>query len=106
MSVITDTSGNALTSIPLTLAESSESSVMTVRVPCVAGQFLSAAIDASAKVLARLAGSGGAFVDLAVAPISLTPYAGGTRDFELKVQALAIAGSLVRVALPVRVAYQ
>lgn len=104
MTSITDTNDAALTSVSLVLTESTSSGVLVIRVPCQAGQYLASTVDSLAQVLARRTGSGAAFVDIAVAPILLTPYAGSTVEFDVKVSAQAVTG-LQRVALPVRVTY-
>ncbi|MET0646373.1 MAG: hypothetical protein ABW208_07105 [Pyrinomonadaceae bacterium] len=101
---ITDSAGAAITVLSMSLAAAQESAVLTVRVPCLAGQFLAADSNPSASVLARRTGSGDAFADLAVAPISLTPFDGQTVEFDLKVSASALTG-VRRVAIPVRVTY-
>lgn len=101
---ITDANGAAITVLSMSLASGAESAALVIGVPCLAGQFLAAGGAASAAVLARVQGGGGAFADISAAPISLTPYDGQTVSFELKVQAGDVAG-LKRVAIPVRVTY-
>ncbi len=101
---ITDTSDVVLTHVALSLAAESESQVIVVRVPCVAGMSLAAGEAAAAQVLARRTGSGEAFVDLHDSPILLTPWAGATLEFDLKVAASAVAGRAF-AALPVRVTF-
>lgn len=104
MKQITDTTGAAITVVAMSLIENTESAVLVVRVPCLAGQYLAADGDASAQVLARRTGTLASFLDISSTPISLTPYAGQTVEFDLKVKALAVVG-LKRVAIPVRVTY-
>ena len=102
---VTDTAGNPLTQISLVLPESSESAVIVIRVVGVAGMFLTADATASAQVLARRTGSGAAFADIDAAPISLTPWAGQSVDFDVKISAGAVSGGIVRVGVPVRVTF-
>lgn len=101
---VTDSNGAAVTLLSMSLAENTESSVIVIRVPCLAGQFLAADGEPAAQVLARLTGSGAAFVDISAAPIDLTPHAGQTVEFDLKVAAGAVTG-VNRVAISVRVTY-
>lgn len=102
---ITDTEGVALTVLSMSLAQNSESPVLVIEVPGVAGMSLTADADTAAAVMARRTGSGDAFVDIAAAPILLTPFAGSTIQFDVKVQTAAFAGLIKRVALPVRVKF-
>jgi hypothetical protein len=99
---VTDTNGNPLAYVPLVVEEETESAVLVIRVVCVAGMFLTAAESASARVLVRRTGTSDAFVSIAHAPVDLSPDAGQTVDFDLKVSAGAVAG-FERVALAVRV---
>ena len=102
---ITDTTGQPLLYVNLRLEENTDSLVVVARVPCSAGRYLASEASDSAQVFARRTGSGAAFVDIAADPMSLTPWAGETVEFDFKVQAGSVAG-LARVALPVRVTYQ
>lgn len=104
MKAITDTTGAPITALQMSLAEETESSTFVVRVPCAANQFLRSDENDYAQVLARIAGSSDAFSNLADSPIDLTPYAGLTVEFDLKVAALEVDG-LKRAALSVRVSY-
>lgn len=99
---ITDTDDNPLAYVPIVVEEETESAVLVIRVLCVAGMFLTCAESASAQVLLRRTGTSDAFVDIADAPIDLSPDVGQTVDFDLKVAASAVAG-FERVALSVRV---
>lgn len=101
---ITGATGAAITVLSMSLVEGAESDVILIRVPCLAGQHLAADGNASAQVFARLTGSGGPFLDISAAPIDLTPYAGLTVEFDLKMTAGAVSG-IKRVAIPVRVTY-
>lgn len=101
---ITDSDGAAITVLSMSLSAGAESAALTVRVPCLAGQFLVADGDPAASALARLQGSGDPYADISSSPIDLTPYAGQTVEFDLKVSAGDAAG-VKRVAIPVRVTY-
>jgi hypothetical protein len=102
---ITDTTGNAITVLSMSLAQNSESPVLVIEIPATAGMSLTAGSDPAAQVLARRTGSGDAFVDIAAAPILLTPFAGTVVQFDVKLHAAAFSGLIKRVALPVRVKY-
>ncbi|MGB7925603.1 MAG: hypothetical protein WCF57_20360 [Pyrinomonadaceae bacterium] len=102
---IADTADNPLAYVPLVVEEETESAVLVVRVPCVAGMFLTATASESAQVLVREAAARlteESFVDIATAPIDLSPYAGQTVEFDLKVAVGDVAG-FERIALQVRV---
>jgi len=101
---ITDTGGNPILYVNLSLSENSDSVVVAVLIPAKAGMKLTTDVNASASVMARLTGSGATFVDIAASPIDLTPWAGTTVGFDLKVHSNA-AASLARLAMPVRVAF-
>jgi len=102
--VITDTNGAQITNVSYSLAELSDGPILVVVLSPLANQFLAAALDTRAKVLARRTDSGNAFVDIAASPINLTPWAGQRVSFDVRVQTLAVTG-LERVAIPVRVTY-
>jgi phage terminase large subunit-like protein len=103
---ITDTSGQPLLYVNLSLTELTDSPVVVVLVPCAAGKWLAASpVVAAAYVEARRTSSGDLFQDLSVAPIDLTPWDGQTISFDFKVHANDVSG-LQRVALPVRVTFQ
>jgi hypothetical protein len=103
---ITDTTGQPILYVNLSLTELTDSAVIVAVVPCAAGKWLSAApVVAAAYVEARRTSSGDLFQDLSVAPIDLTPWDGQTISFDFKVHANNVTG-LQRVALPVRVTYQ
>ncbi len=104
MSAITDTNDNPLTHVSLVMNEGGEQ-IVTVRVPCVAGMFLTATENAAAVVSARLTGSGDEFTDISASPISLTEFDGEVVEFDVRVQAGDVDG-LLRVAIPVRVTFQ
>lgn len=99
---ITDTNNQPITALPVSLVEDSDCAIVVIRVPCEANRYLAAVEHGSAQVLARRTGSGDAFVDLADTPISLTPYAGTTVDFDLKIHAGSVSG-VVHTAIPVKV---
>lgn len=101
---ITDTAGVPITYLNFTQVESSDSANFTVRVPCIAGQWLKADDNPDVRILARPAGSMGSFVDLATDPISLDPYAGTNADFELHLHTNAVAG-LVSTAVELRATF-
>lgn len=101
---ITDTNGEPLLYVNLSLTENADSVVIAALVPCKAGKYLASNSDAGAQVLARRTGSGGSFVDIATSPIDLTPYDGETVSFDFKVHSNSVSG-LERVALPVRVTF-
>ena len=102
---VTDTNGVALTVLSMSLAQNNDSSVFVIEVPAVAGMSLTADADPAAQVLARRTGSGAAFADIAASPILLTPFAGTTVQFDVKLHAAAFSGLIKRVAVPVRVKY-
>ena len=102
---VTDTNGVAITVLSMSVQQNSDTSVLVVEVPCTAGMSLTCNGDPSASVLMRRTGSGDAFQDIATSPISLTPYAGTTQSFDLKIHAGAFSGLLKRVSLPVRVKF-
>ena len=104
MQQITDINDVPITYISMSLQELTDSGVFVIKVPCQALSHLSCPGDSSAKVMARLNGTSDAFIDLAVSPIDLNPYAGQTKSFDIKVHANNVAG-LVRVALPVEVVF-
>jgi hypothetical protein len=104
MSTVTDTLGNPLTHVALVLAESTDSDVVVALVPCEAGRFLSATSDGATRVFCRRTGSGDAFVDLSVSPISLTPFDGEVVSFDFKVEAGAVS-SIERDALQVAITF-
>ncbi|MDQ3649703.1 MAG: hypothetical protein M3458_05360 [Acidobacteriota bacterium] len=101
-STFTDTADVPLSSVHLELAESTTSAAFVVRLLCVAGTYLKADVDASAKVLARRNGTADAFVDLSIASINLTPFAGTVQAFDVKVEALNVTSN-VEGAFDVRV---
>jgi hypothetical protein len=105
MNSVLDANGNPLTHVADSLSEN-EVWTFTVSVPCVAGMVLVADVpeDAPATVLARVTGSGDAFVDLAANPITLTEFDGETVDFDIRVEVGDVPG-LARVSLPVRVTF-
>lgn len=96
---ITDLGGIPITYLSFTQEEAEDSAVFSVRVPCVAGQWLKAADNAVVRVFGRPSGSG-SFVDLADDPISLTPYAGTNAAFDLYLHTEAVTG-LVSTAVEV-----
>lgn len=104
MEAFTDADGNTLSHVALVLAPAQASAVVVARVPCEAGRYLAASAGAASRVEARRTGSGDPFVDLAVAPISLTPYAGGLVSFDFRVTALS-PSARVRDALEVRATF-
>jgi hypothetical protein len=99
---ITDRDGQPLLYVNLRLDEGADSVVVTARIPCAAGRFLTAASDTRAAVLTRRTGSGDDFTDIADTPISLTQFDGEAVEFDFKVHTGSVTG-LERVALPVRV---
>ena len=105
MNTIKDATGNTITVLSMSLAQNNDSSVFVIEVPAVAGMSLTADADPAAQVLARRTGSGDAFTDIAASPILLTPFAGITVQFDVKLHAAAFSGLIKRVALPVRVKY-
>jgi hypothetical protein len=100
---ILDTNGNPITALPLSLVENTDSATLVIRVACKANQYLAAEENSAAQVLARRHGTAD-FADLATDPISLTPYAETTVDFDLKIHAGSVTG-IVHAAIPVRVTY-
>ena len=103
MNSILDTNNNPLTHVAASLSENGEWTFV-VRVPCVSGTFLAAAQSEKATVLARLTGSGDPFIDIAATPLSLTPYADTTVNFDIKIVAANVAG-VQHVAIPVKVTF-
>lgn len=89
---ITDFDGVPITYLSFTQVESADGAVFSIRVPCVAGQWLKAEANSDVSIFGRPHGSLGAFVDLAIAPISLDPYAGTKAAFDLYVHTNAVAG--------------
>jgi hypothetical protein len=104
MSVITDLADVPITYITMSLQELTDSAVFVIKVPCQANSHLRCPGDANGKVLMRLNGTSDTFVDIAVSPIDLNPYAGQTKNFDVKVHANDITG-LVHAVLPVEVAF-
>lgn len=105
MSSVLDTNDNPLTHVAVRLAQLGVWT-FTVRVPCVAGMFLTADVpdEALATVLARFTGSGDPFADIAGAPLTLTEFDAQTVEIDIRVQAGDVDG-LARIALPVRVTF-
>lgn len=103
--IMTDTAGQELTYVSVELPESSDSAVLTVRVPCVTGMSLAADDDPDVRVLGREAGSGDPFQDLSASPIDLTPYAGTDQDFEVKLHANVVSSGVLTKAVGVRATY-
>jgi hypothetical protein len=101
---ITDTSNVPISYLRFSQAESTDSSVFVVRVPCASGQWLKAADNANVRVVGRLHGTADPFVDLADDPISLDPYAGTNTDFDLKLHTNAVAG-LVSTSVELRATF-
>lgn len=84
--------------------ESSDSSVLIIRIPCEAGTFLTANDVPEARILVRENGTSDAFQDVATVPLDLDPYAGSSQDFDMKVHTGAVVG-IVPVAVNIRVTY-
>jgi len=101
---ILDSNDVPISQISLQQAESSDSQVIIIRVPCAAGKFLTADILAEVQVLVRETGTVDAFVDIGVSPLDLAPYDGTNQDFDMKVHTGAVAG-MVSVAAGVRVTH-
>ena len=89
---ITDLDGVPITYLGFTLEESVDGEVFTIRVPCGAGQWLKAEENVDVSIFARPLGTMDAFVDLAIDPISLGPYAGTNAAFDLYLHTNAVAG--------------
>lgn len=105
MNSVFDTSDNPLTHVAINLSENGVRT-FAVRVPCIAGMFLTADVpgDAPATISARITGSGDPFVDIAETPLTLTEFDGETVEIDIRVEAGDVAGR-ARAALPVRVTY-
>lgn len=105
MNSVFDTADNPLTHVAINLSENGVWE-FTVRVPCVAGMFLTADVpeSATATVSARLTGSGEPFIDMGESPLSLTPHADTITSFDIKIVAGDVQG-VQRVAVPVRVTF-
>lgn len=101
MSEITDTNDVPVNYLHFSQAESLDSAVFVLRIPCVAGQWLAADANSDVSIMAREHGTADAYVDLSSSPIDLTPYAGSDQDFDFKVHTNAIAG-LVSTAVNLR----
>lgn len=104
MPSITDIDDVPITYISMSLPELDESDVFVIKVECADGTTLASEVNASAKVLARLNGTADPFVDIADTPIDLSPHAGQTKLFDVKVETLNVVG-LVRAALSVKVIF-
>ncbi|MGA9995628.1 MAG: hypothetical protein WBP93_09450 [Pyrinomonadaceae bacterium] len=102
--MITDTASQQITLINFSLESESESAPFVIRVDARQGFMLKAEDNDDVRVLAREAESEDSFVDIATAPIDLTPWDGEQKDFELKLTTSAV--SLASVAIPVRVTNQ
>lgn len=100
---ILDAGNQPLTYMAMQQAESTDSQVIVIRAPCLAGQFLTADDVTEARVLVRESGVG-SYQDISTTPIDLSPYDGLTQDFELKVHTTSVDG-IVPVAVEVRVTY-
>lgn len=101
---ILDTTNQPITYISLQQAENSDGAIIVIRVPCAAGQSLTADDVVETRVLARENGTLAAFADIASSPIDLTPYAGTNQDFDVKVHTNGVTG-IVPTAVGVRVTY-
>ena len=102
---VLDINDYPLTYVAITLHEI-ETLILVVRVPCLAGMFLTADVpEESANVLveARATGSGDPFVAISTSPLSLTFFDDPT-DFDIRVQTGDVDG-LKRVAIRVRVTF-
>lgn len=101
---ILDTTDQPITYVSLQQEENSDSTIMVIRVPCAAGQSLTADDDSDVRILARENGTADAFVDIQSSPIDLTPYADTNQDFDVKVHTNGVSG-IVPTAVGVRVTY-
>ena len=101
---ILDTADQPITYISFQQEENSDSAIIVIRVPCAAGQSLTADDIAETRVLARENGTMDTFVDIATSPIDLSPYAGTNQDFDVKVHTNGVSG-IVSTAVEVRVTY-
>lgn len=101
---ITDTNDVPITYLSFTQAESTDGTVFVIRVKCLSGLKLVAQDVADVRVLARRHGTVDAFVDIATSPIALTPYAGTSVDFDVKLHTNAVT-AFVSTAVEIRVTY-
>jgi len=101
---VLDAGNQPLTFINLQQAESSDSQIFVIRIPCASGQFLTADDVTEARVMVRPFGVG-SYVDVQSSPIDLTPYDGTIQDFEMKFHTTSVTG-IVPVVIDVRVTYQ
>lgn len=97
---ITDTDNEPVTYLNFQQEESTDSAVFTLLIPCVTGQVLKADTNADVSIFGRVSGVG-SYVDLAVTPISLDPYAGTDQAFDLYVHTNAVSG-MVSTAIGLR----
>lgn len=100
MGTITDTDEVPVTYLSYSLPESSDSAVFTLLIPCLEGQVLKADTNADVSIFGRVSGVG-TYVDLAVSPISLDPYAGTQQAFDLYIHTNAVTG-IVSTAVGLR----
>jgi hypothetical protein len=87
-----DSAGSALSFVPVEVDEGATTPVFVASVPCVAGRVLKADPDAGLTVEARRTGSGAPFVNIATAPVDLTPFAPATVSFDFRITAGAVSG--------------
>lgn len=100
--IVTDTNGQQITAVNLTVNESSESGVFVIRFKALANYKLTAPANSLITVLARKTGSGATFQNIAANPIDVSPFANTVVDYDLKIAAATVNLPIERVALPVR----
>lgn len=103
--MITDTAGNEITALPLTIDAGQTSQVLVINVPCLAGKFLASSVEADAQVKARRHGSGDSFTDIGASPIDLSDFAGEVVQFDIETVASGSVNGIEHLAIPVRVTF-
>lgn len=103
--IITDINGEALGYLPADLRPGEETAPVTVIIAAAAGRRLRASIAAEVQILARQTGTPGDWADISAAPVDLTPFAGQSVQWDIKVAALAGLTGRLRLAGFVGVTY-
>lgn len=104
MNPFTDSNGSPLAFVQAETDEGETTPVFVAKVPAAAGFVLTADPDSGLTVEARRTGSGDAFVDIAAAPVDLTPFDGEQVAFDFRVLAGAVSASSPLQAV-VKIAY-
>lgn len=101
---ILDIDGHPIEHLSAQLPEQTDSSIMIIQVPCMAGAFLQVEDNAHVRVLGRLNNTANIFQDLHTQPIDLTPFDGLIVSFDIMLRANAVDGDTSE-ALELKAAY-